>query len=158
MVLDQDRGRAAGRLAGAPGAAAGLAEDALGLELGVRALAGRAEFRVRLAAPFWDSGLFFPLYGIFAIRRSLVVLVGQRDRAHGLQFGQDASVPLGLLVVYRSGQCRGHPQDVDVRAGDDLQVHAVLLVFSGVEGSGRGGWGSGARPWACWGMAQPQHV
>ena len=49
-----------------PGAAAGLAEDALGLELGVRVLAGRAEFRVRLAAPLGDSGLFFPLYGIFA--------------------------------------------------------------------------------------------
>jgi hypothetical protein len=37
-----------GELARAPGAAAELAEDWSGLELGVRPLAGGAEFRVRL--------------------------------------------------------------------------------------------------------------
>ena len=55
-----------GELPGAPGAAAELAEDSPGLELGIRALAGaRSRAWARLAS-FWETGLFFPMYGIFA--------------------------------------------------------------------------------------------
>jgi hypothetical protein len=50
-----------GELACTPGAAAELAEDAPGLELGVRALAGAAEPGVGAVGLFFDSGLFFPL-------------------------------------------------------------------------------------------------
>ena len=66
------------------------------------------------------------------MRGALVALIGQDDQAGGLQLGQDASDPLGLLVVHRSGW-PGHPQDVPVGAGDDLLVHAVLFVLAGVE-------------------------
>jgi hypothetical protein len=34
----------------------------------------------------------------------------------------------------RSGQCPGYPEDILVRAGDDLQVHTVLLMLAEVEG------------------------
>ena len=55
-----------GELTGAPGAAAELTKNPPALELGVRALAGRAEPRVGALASFWDCGLFLPRYGIFA--------------------------------------------------------------------------------------------
>jgi hypothetical protein len=35
--------------------------------------------------------------------------------------------------MHRAGPRPGHPHDVTVRAGDDLQVHAVLAVLAGVE-------------------------
>jgi hypothetical protein len=49
-----------GELAGAPGAAAELAEDPPGLELGVRSFAGARSFACALLASFWDCGLFLP--------------------------------------------------------------------------------------------------
>ena len=55
-----------GRLTDAPGAAAELAEDPPGFELGVRALAGCAEPGAGAVGLFCDPGLFFPRYGIFA--------------------------------------------------------------------------------------------
>ena len=55
-------------------------------------------------ASFWDSGLFLPLYGVFACRAALVALVGQGDQPGGLQLGQDAPDPRGLHVVHRAGQ------------------------------------------------------
>jgi len=39
----------------------------------------------------------------------------------------------GGQVVDGTGQRAGHPQDVTVWAGDDLQIHAVAAVFAGVE-------------------------
>jgi hypothetical protein len=48
-----------GELAGAPGAAAEFAQDAPGLELGVRALAGGRSLACAALACFWDCGLFF---------------------------------------------------------------------------------------------------
>jgi Transposase DDE domain len=128
-----------GELPGAPGAAAELAEDAPGLELGVRTLAGCAELRVRFIGLLLGLGFVLPAVRDLRVRASLVALMGsQRDQARGLQLGQDAPDPLGLLVVHRSGQRAGHPHDIAVRAGDDLQVHPVLLVFAGVERPVRG--------------------
>ena len=112
--------------------------DSPGLELGVRALAGRAQFRVRPVGCFLRFRLVLPLVRDLRVRASLVALIGQGDQARGLQLGQDAPDPLGLLVVHRAGQRPGHPQDVAARAGDDLQVHPVLLVLAGVEGPVRG--------------------
>src|SRR5689334_13453407 len=39
---------------------------------------------------------------------------------------------LGLLVVHRAGQRPGYPHDAAIGAGDDLQVHPVLVVLAGV--------------------------
>jgi hypothetical protein len=50
-----------GELSGAPGAAAELTQDSPGLELGVRVLAGCAEFRVGLIGLFLGFGLVLPL-------------------------------------------------------------------------------------------------
>ena len=59
-----------GELSGAPGAEAELAEDMPGLELVLSwafALSpGERSYACALSACFWDSGLFFPLYEIFA--------------------------------------------------------------------------------------------
>ena len=112
--------------------------DSPGLELGVRALAGRAQFRVRPVGGFLRFRLALPLIRDLRVGASPVALIGQGDQARGLQLGQDAPDPLGLLVVHRAGQRPGHPQDVAVRAGDDLQIHPVLLVLAGVEGPVRG--------------------
>ena len=49
-----------GKLVGAPGAAAELAEDPPGFELRVRAFAGCAECRMGAVGFFCGSGLFFP--------------------------------------------------------------------------------------------------
>src|SRR6266567_3964517 len=49
-----------GELAGAPGAAAELAENAPGLELGVRTLAGRPQSRVRAVGLFLRFRLVLP--------------------------------------------------------------------------------------------------
>src|SRR6266568_7523955 len=104
-----------GELSGAPGAAAEFPEDVPGLELGVRALAGCAEFRVGAVCFFLGFGLVLPPVRDLRVAASLVALIGQGDQAGGLQFGQDAPDPLGLLVVHRAGQRPGHPQDVPRR-------------------------------------------
>jgi hypothetical protein len=80
-------------LTGAPGAAAELAENSPGLELGVRPLAGRAESRVRLVGLFLGFGLVLAPVRDLRVRASLVALIGQRDQARGLQLGQDAPDP-----------------------------------------------------------------
>jgi hypothetical protein len=49
-----------GQLPGLPRAAAQLAQDAPGLELGVGALAGDRSWAWALLAPFWEAGLFRP--------------------------------------------------------------------------------------------------
>jgi hypothetical protein len=84
------------------------------------------------------SRLILPPVRDFRVRASLIALIGQGDQARDLQFGQHAPDPLGLLVVHRSGQFPGHPQDVAAGAGDDLQVHPVLAVLAGVERPVRG--------------------
>jgi hypothetical protein len=55
-----------GELPGFPWAAAELAQDAPGLELGVRALARGTEFRVSAAGCFLRLGLVLSRQGIFA--------------------------------------------------------------------------------------------
>jgi hypothetical protein len=79
-----------GELPGAPWAAAELAEDAPGLELGVRALAGRAEFRVCLVGLFLGFRLVPALVRDLRVRGALVALVGEDDQARGLELVQDA--------------------------------------------------------------------
>src|SRR6185437_9611103 len=127
-----------GELAGAPGAAAKLAEDPPGLELRICAFAGRAEFRVGPVGLFLRLRLVLPAVRDLRVIAAQVAFVGQGDQARGLEFGQHAPDPLGLLIVDRAGQCAGHPQDVSVRARYDLQVHPVFLVLAGVEGPVRG--------------------
>src|SRR6266496_843456 len=118
-----------GELPGAPGTAAKLSQDAPRLELGVRALAWCAEFRMRAVGLLLGFWLVLPAVRNLGVRGALVALVGQRDQADGLQFGQDSPDPLGLLVVDRSGEGSGDPQHVAAGAADDLQVHPVLLVL-----------------------------
>jgi len=127
-----------GELAGAPGAAAELAENAPGLELGVRTLAGRPQSRVRAVGLFLRFRLVLPPVRDLRVHASLVALIGQDDQARGLEPGQHAPDPLGLLVMHRAGQRPGHPQDVPAGTGDDLQVHPVLAVLAGVERPVRG--------------------
>ena len=122
-----------GELPGAPGAAAEFAEDAPGFKPGVRALAGCAEPGVGAVGLFLRFGFVLSPVRELGVCAALVALIGQGDQAGGLQFGQDAPDPLGLLVVDRAGQRPGHPHDAAVRAGDDLQVHPVPLVLARVE-------------------------
>src|SRR5580693_10321336 len=86
-----------GKLPRFPGAAAEFPEDLPGLELGVRALAGRAELRVRTVGVFLGLRLVLALVRSFRVRAALIALVGQDDQAGRLQFRQDAPDPLGLL-------------------------------------------------------------
>jgi hypothetical protein len=122
-----------GELAGAPGAAAELPQDVPGLELRVCPFPGSPQFRVGAVGVFLGFGLVLALVRDLRPGAALVALIGQGDQAGGLQLGHDAPDPLGALVVDRAGQRAGDPQQVTVRAGDDLQVHAVPLVLAGVE-------------------------
>ena len=62
-----------------------------------------------------------------------VALVGQDDQPAGGQLPHDAPDPGRGQVMHGAGQRPGHPHDVPVGAGDDLQVHPVLAVLAGVE-------------------------
>ena len=55
-----------GELTGAPGAAAEFGEDLQVLSWAFALSPGARSFACALLACFWESGLFFPLYGIFA--------------------------------------------------------------------------------------------
>jgi hypothetical protein len=86
-------------------------------------------------ACFWDSGLFFPFIRRDRVRGALISLVGRGDQPGGGQFVMDATSPGGLLVVHGAAQYPGHPQEIPVRTGDDLQIHAVLgMILAGEEG------------------------
>ena len=65
-----------GELSSTPGAAAELAEDSPGLELGVGALAGRAEFRVRAVGLFLGFRLVLSSVRDLRVRAALVALMG----------------------------------------------------------------------------------
>ena len=113
--------------------AAELAEDSPGLELGVCPFAECAEFRVGPVGLFLRFRLVPAPVRDLRVAASLVALIGQHNRRRPpVRPGRPD--PLGFLVVDCAGQCPGHPQDVAARAGDDLQVHPVLLVLSRVEG------------------------
>jgi len=62
-----------------------------------------------------------------------VALIAQHDQAAGGQLGDDAPDPGGGQVMHGAGQRPGHPHDVALGAGDDLQVHPVLAVLAGVK-------------------------
>src|SRR6185437_1946623 len=70
-----------GELSGAPGAAAEFAKDSPGLELGVRALAGCAQFRVGAVGLFLGFGLVPAPVRDLRVGASLVTLVSQGDQA-----------------------------------------------------------------------------
>jgi hypothetical protein len=127
-----------GEFPGAPGAAAELGEDFPYLELGVSPFAGSAEPGVGPVGLFLGFRLVPALVRDLCPGRSLVPLVREGDQPGFLQLVQHAPDPLGLLVVDRAGQRTGDPQDLAVGTGDDLQVHAVLLVLAGVERLVRG--------------------
>ncbi len=88
-----------GELSGTPGAAAEFAQDAPGLDLGVRALAGRTELCVGAVGFFLGFGFVLPPVRDLRVAASLVALVGEGDQTGGLQLVQDAPDPLGLLVM-----------------------------------------------------------
>ena len=67
-------------LADAPGAAAELAENPPGLELGVRSLPGCAEFRVRAVGLFLGFRLVLSPVGDLGVRGSLVALMARVTR------------------------------------------------------------------------------
>jgi hypothetical protein len=67
-----------------------------------------------------------------------VALVRQHDQARIGQLAQDAPDPRCGQVVDSTGQRAGDPEDLAVRSGDDLQVHAVTAVLTGVERPVRG--------------------
>jgi len=72
------------------GAAAELAEDAPGLELGVRALAGTAEPGVGAVGDLLGFRLVLPLVGNLRPGAALVSLIGEGDQAGFLQLVDDA--------------------------------------------------------------------
>ncbi len=67
-----------------------------------------------------------------------VALVTEHDQARGGQLGDDGPDPGRARVINGAGKRSGHPQDVTLRAGDDLQVQPVPAVLAGVERSVRG--------------------
>jgi len=91
-----------GELSGAPGAAAELTENPPVLELRVRALAGCAEPRVGPVRFFLGFRLVLPAVRDLRVAASLVALIRQGDQPGGLQLGQHAPDPLGLLIVHRA--------------------------------------------------------
>jgi hypothetical protein len=92
-----------GELAGTPGAAAELAENLPGLELGICALAGGAEPGVGAVGLFLGFRLVLPDVRDRRVAASPVALIGQGDQARGLQLGQDAPDPLGFLSCTAPG-------------------------------------------------------
>jgi hypothetical protein len=78
-----------GELAGAPGAAAELAQDAPGLELGVRALAGWAQPGVRRNGLFLGLRLVLPLVRDVGVRAALVALISQGDQPGARVWAED---------------------------------------------------------------------
>jgi hypothetical protein len=74
-----------------------------------------------------------------SLRRMCQVLswaVARSPGARSLAWAEaadDAPSPGGGQVMHAAGQLPVHPQARAVRAGDDLQVHAVLLVPARVE-------------------------
>ena len=122
-----------GQLPGAPGAAAELAQDAPGLELGAGAFAGGAQPGMSPVGLLPRCGLVpAPVRGADIVLAD-VTLVAQHDQARGGQRPDDALDPGRGQDMHRAGQRPGHPHDVPVRAGDDLQVHPVLAVLAGVK-------------------------
>jgi hypothetical protein len=103
-----------GELPSAPRAAAELAEDPPVLELGVCPFTGCAELRVGVVCFFLRFRFVLSPVRDLRVRAALVALVGQRDQAGGLEFGEDAPDPLGFFVVDRAGQRAGDPEDVPV--------------------------------------------
>jgi hypothetical protein len=49
------------------------------------------------------------------------------------QLAQDAQILAAAQVVHSAGQRPGHPYDLAVWGRDDLQVHPVTAVLTGVE-------------------------
>src|SRR6266536_3854866 len=83
---------------------------------------------------FLRGGLVPPsVGGQDVVTGAVVALVGQRDQPGGGELADDAPDPGGGQVVGGAGQRAGDPQDLAVRGGDDLQVHAVAAVLAGVE-------------------------
>ena len=118
---------------GAPRAAAELAQDAPGLELGVGAFAGGAEPGMSPVGLFLRGGLV-----LLAVRSADAVfaeVAPSPPRTTRPQAASSAMMPQirGGQVMHGAGQRPGHPHDVAVRAGDDLQVHPVLAVLAGIE-------------------------
>src|SRR6516164_7868804 len=113
-----------GQLPGAPGAAAELTQNPPGLELGIGALARRAEPVMGPVGLLLQSGLVpAPVRGADILLAD-VPLIAQRDQPASGQFADDAPDPGRSQVVHRAGQRPGHPHDVPVRDGDDLKVHS----------------------------------
>jgi len=100
-----------GELPGAPGAAAELTQDAPGLELGVRALAGCAEPGAGAVCFLLRFRLVLAAVRDLGVRAALVALMGQGDQAGGLELGQHAPGPLGVFIVHRAGERPGHPTE-----------------------------------------------
>src|SRR5437764_12379407 len=108
-----------GELAGSSGAAAELAQDAPGLELGVGAFAGAAQAGVSPVGVFLGLGLVAALvrgdHVIAGLVVAVVALVAQRDEPGVAQGRQDLRDPGGGGVVGAAGQVTGYPQDGAVR-------------------------------------------
>ena len=123
-----------GQLTGAPGAAAELAQDAPGLELGIGVFTGGAQPGMCAVGLLLGGGLVPARYGVAMVSSPRWPLSPSGTRP------QAASSRMMPQIRPRSGhaRCRAAARtpthDVTVGADDDLQVHPVLAALSGVEG------------------------
>ena len=90
---------------------------------------GSAEPRVGAVSVFLGFRLVFPIYGIFAQLAPWYPLSARVTKADFLELLKHAPDPLGPLVVHRSRQCPGDPQDVSGGTSDDLQVIPCFLCL-----------------------------
>jgi hypothetical protein len=97
------------------------------------ALAGGAQPGMSPVDLFLGGGLVPPPVRGADVLLAEVPLVAQHDQAGSGQGLDDAPDPGRGQVLHGAGQRPGHPHDVTVRAGDDLQVHPVSAVLAGIE-------------------------
>ena len=116
-------------------AASEFGEDLVGFELGVRAFGGSAQGGVGSVEgqPVLGQVLSLDRHDQ-RVAGADVALVGQCLDPDGPERFEDLVGSGGGQVVDRPGQRARDPQCLAFRTGDDLDVHAVMLVLSAVVG------------------------
>jgi hypothetical protein len=112
-------------LKGAPGGMCQVLSWALARSPGERSWAW-----ARLAS-FCEAGLPAPVGNADVLTGADVAFLRQHYQARGGQLAQDARIWAAVRSWTAPGR-PGYPQDLAVRAGDDLQLHPVAAVLAGV--------------------------